>query len=250
MTIHAERFDPIERTGARRPPAGRRADGLAGLGLFADLTLADRAALLDAAGSLTFDKGDAIRADGQGDDLIVLQEGIAALGIDDDGRRAVLAVVSAPQVLNLACVMAGTSPLATWRAAERCRVLFVPHSLFLGMVSRDPCLAAKAAATLANDYQDLVATAAAQRLRCAQERLADFLLSLSAGASGCAEIRLPYSKHLLASLLGMTPENLSRTMAALGPFGVSVQGADIRIADRQSLRAAVGRLGASVRSGP
>jgi CRP/FNR family transcriptional activator FtrB len=57
-------------------------------------------------------------------------------------------------------------------------------------------------------------------------------------------VRLPHSKHLLASLLGMTPENLSRTLVALAAHGVTVQGATVRIADRQRLREAVGWLGA------
>lgn len=244
MTVQAESLVVGRRRAGPAVPAPARADAFAGLLLFADLAPADRAALLAAAAMRAFDKGEAIIDGGAGDALIVLCRGAAALSIDEDGRRAVLAVVSAPQTLNLACVMAQSSPLVSWRAAERCMVMFLPRTLFLKMVARDARLAANAALALAGAYQDMVATAAAQRLRCAQQRLADYLLSLPSVGDDETEVRLPHSKHLLASLLGMTPENLSRTLVALAAHGVTVQGAAVRIADRQRLRDAVGWLGA------
>jgi CRP/FNR family transcriptional activator FtrB len=39
----------------------------------------------------------------------------------------------------------------------------------------------------------------------------------------------------MASRLGMTPENLSRALKGLQPYGVSVNGASVTIADRADL---------------
>ena len=41
---------------------------------------------------------------------------------------------------------------------------------------------------------------------------------------GAETITLPHEKRVLASLLGMTPENLSRAFANLGDYGVVVNG--------------------------
>lgn len=229
-------------------PPEHRADALEGLLLFAGMNSADRTALLRTAAVSRFEKGETIPGEKAHDALMVLCSGAAALGIDNDGRRAVLAVVCAPRVLNLASIVAGARPVALWRATQRSTVLSLPRAPFLQLLARDPRLAGNAASALALDYQDTVAAAAGQRLRCAQERLADYLLSLPPGRIDGVALRLPHSKHLLASLLGMTPENLSRTMAGLARFGVTVRGAEVHIADRERLRDAVGWLGAG--SGP
>jgi CRP/FNR family transcriptional activator FtrB len=48
-------------------------------------------------------------------------------------------------------------------------------------------------------------------------------------------LTLPHDKRTLASLLGMTPENLSRAFNTLKPYGVQVDGAQIQLADIGSL---------------
>jgi CRP/FNR family transcriptional activator FtrB len=46
---------------------------------------------------------------------------------------------------------------------------------------------------------------------------------------------MPFEKRLLASLLGMTPENLSRSFAALGADVVASDSRSIVIKDRERL---------------
>ena len=53
---------------------------------------------------------------------------------------------------------------------------------------------------------------------------ANYLLALRAVGDGGSIVRLHHEKRVLASLLGMTPENLSRSFAALNKYGVAVQG--------------------------
>lgn len=61
------------------------------------------------------------------------------------------------------------------------------------------------------------------------ERLANCLLRLRREHGSAKSFTLPVEKRTLASLLGMTPENLSRAFAALESHGILVDGATIRI---------------------
>ena len=48
-------------------------------------------------------------------------------------------------------------------------------------------------------------------------------------------VRLRVGKRALAARLGMTPENLSRAFNTLRPYGVEVNGPEIRIVDVEDL---------------
>ncbi|WP_324255530.1 helix-turn-helix domain-containing protein [Xanthobacter autotrophicus] len=58
-----------------------------------------------------------------------------------------------------------------------------------------------------------------------------------AEAERADRIILPFEKRVLSSLLGMTPENLSRAFAVLKTHGVTSRGAVITLADRATLAA-------------
>jgi len=49
-------------------------------------------------------------------------------------------------------------------------------------------------------------------------------------------IELKFNKRILASRLGMAPENLSRNLAYLERYGVKSEGRGIQIEDLQSLQ--------------
>jgi CRP/FNR family transcriptional activator FtrB len=48
-------------------------------------------------------------------------------------------------------------------------------------------------------------------------------------------VELDFEKRRLASVLGMTPENLSRAFKGLQPYGVTVEGTRIMIGDQADL---------------
>jgi CRP/FNR family transcriptional activator FtrB len=48
-------------------------------------------------------------------------------------------------------------------------------------------------------------------------------------------IVLPHEKRVLASLLGMSPENLSRAFASLSSYGVVVHGAEVSLGRPEAL---------------
>ncbi|MFN3673884.1 MAG: helix-turn-helix domain-containing protein [Bosea sp. (in: a-proteobacteria)] len=74
-----------------------------------------------------------------------------------------------------------------------------------------------------------------QKLRSNLERLANWLVAHDAQTGSTGRITLPFDKRVLAARLGMAPEVLSRSMAALGPYRVTVSGPQVQIGDRDAL---------------
>ena len=62
------------------------------------------------------------------------------------------------------------------------------------------------------------------------ERLANYLITQKLRQGGHDTFTLPHEKRVLASLMGMTPENLSRALATLADYGVAVDGPQVTIA--------------------
>ena len=58
------------------------------------------------------------------------------------------------------------------------------------------------------------------KARSGVQRVAEFLLDLSAGREGEVSVALPYNKALIAGRLGIKPETLSRAFARLRDHGV------------------------------
>lgn len=61
------------------------------------------------------------------------------------------------------------------------------------------------------------------KLKTTAQRLGGFLLTLTDIDSGPATVRFPYDKRVVAGILGMKPESLSRALARLSTIGVRSQ---------------------------
>jgi len=79
-------------------------------------------------------------------------------------------------------------------------------------------------ASLSGSLRSLLSQVTELKLKTAAQRLGMFLLQLSNTDHGQAEVKLPYSKRIVAEKLGMTPETLSRVFAKLEPMGVHTEG--------------------------
>jgi CRP-like cAMP-binding protein len=106
-------------------------------------------------------------------------------------------------------------------------------------MARDPALSLRMAALLAERMLMLLGEIEASELRPAAERLAAYLLALTRPVAGAAlSARLPATKTLVASRLGMKKETLSRLLHDLASRRlIAVSQREIAILDADSLRA-------------
>jgi CRP/FNR family transcriptional activator FtrB len=74
-----------------------------------------------------------------------------------------------------------------------------------------------------------------QKLRTSLERLANWILITRREQGETTAITLPFQKRTLASLIGTSPENLSRNFQALTEHGVEIRGSRLVITDVDAL---------------
>ena len=163
------------------------------------------------------------------DFLHIVVEGCVELFATAADRQSALALVEPVSTFILAAVIKDTYYLMSARTVTRSRILMIPASSVRAVFAADHDFARAVVTELASAFRTMVRLLKDQKLRTGAERLANALLRLHREQGSPKVLTLPIEKRMLASLLGMTPENLSRAFATLAPFGVSVDGPTIKI---------------------
>ena len=171
------------------------------------------------------------------DFLHVLVDGLVELFASGGGRETTVRIVEPVSSFILAAVVNDLPYLMSARTLDASRVLLVPAALVRELIERDKELMKAAMRELASDYRDLVRSLTDMKLRQSAERLGNLLIQQERRQGGTGMVQLRAEKRLLASLLGMTPENLSRAFGVLGKHGISVEGTKVRIVDHAALEA-------------
>jgi CRP/FNR family transcriptional activator FtrB len=206
------------------------------LHLFAKMRQPNFRALMNAALLQTFPPHVVFIREGELPDFLhVLVAGAVEMYASHGGRETTLQVIVPPATFILAPVILEQIPLQSARTLVKSRVLIIPGDAVREIFGRDSAFARTVVAELALRYRDLVRALKGQKLRTGTERLANWILQTDARTGMTGHVILPFEKRLLASLLGMTPENLSRSFAALGTHGARTEGRAIIIKDRERL---------------
>lgn len=175
------------------------------------------------------------------DFLHVLVEGTAMLaGCDEAGQETVIDIVRPGDCFVPAAVLADRPYLMSGRTLESSRILMLAAPVLRAQVARDHALALRMMSTLVGQCRGLVREVKNLKLRSTTQRLAAFILSQVDSSMDDAEdgvtVELPVSKRVLASRLGMTPEQLSRTFTKLSPDQLHVTGNTVRVRSVERLR--------------
>jgi CRP/FNR family transcriptional regulator, transcriptional activator FtrB len=151
-------------------------------------------------------------------------------------RETTVAVIGPGDCFILAAVFLDRLYLKSARSLTPARLLLLPASAVREVFELDSGFARRLTAELALAYRSLVKELNNQKLRSSLERLANWIVlqDEASGRTGC--FTLPFDKKVLAAKLGMAPEVLSRSFAALISYGIAVEGKSITLRDPVALR--------------
>ncbi len=153
-------------------------------------------------------------------------------------REAIIEMFSAGEVVTAAAVLLQLPYMMSARVQAPARIAFVPGDLVREFLDTEAAFAKQMALMLARHWRLLSRQLKDQKLRSGTQRLCGYLLSLVSGAQeGPVEIDLPIDRRTLASWLGMTAENLSRSLAQLKPLGLHISGRHAQVDDIARIRA-------------
>ncbi|TWF54854.1 Crp/Fnr family transcriptional regulator [Neorhizobium alkalisoli] len=122
------------------------------------------------------------------------------------------------------------------QATETCTIAHFDLEAVKSLAEHDPEVARAIMASLSRHLLSTMECVANDRLFTAPQRVANYILSRCPVDGGPASIRLPFQKSLLAGMLGLAPEALSRAFSSLRKTGVTVRGRMIQVVDVQALR--------------
>jgi CRP/FNR family transcriptional activator FtrB len=170
------------------------------------------------------------------DFLHIVASGSIELFASWHGRETSMATVRPMATFILAATIKDAPYLMSARTMEKSRVVLLPSQDVRSVFDIDNVFARSVVTELAHCYRTVVKNTKDLKLRTSIERLANYLIKQNIYAGETGEFDLKTEKRLLASYLGMTPENLSRAIKALQPYGVKINGAHVVITDMKDLQ--------------
>ena len=169
------------------------------------------------------------------DFLYIVTEGCVELFARSNGREVTMSMVKPVSTFILAAVLKDAVYLMSARTFQKSKILLIPSENVREVFEADEAFARAVVQELANCYRSVIKDHKNIKLRSAVERLANSLLRYNREQGSEGTLDLPHDKRIIASLLAMTPESLSRAFNTLRPYGVDVDGARITLNDIQAL---------------
>lgn len=169
------------------------------------------------------------------DFLHVITDGAVEMFARWKDRETTMAVVRPVSTFVLAACINDAPYLMSARTLVASRIVMIPGPDLRAVFANDTAFAQAIVRELASCYRSVVRHAKGLKLRASKERLAAYLIGQAKSTVGPAAFQLQIEKRLLASYLGMTPENLSRALRLLRDDGVAVDGLRVEIRDLAKL---------------
>ncbi|NDY71076.1 Crp/Fnr family transcriptional regulator [Desulfobacter hydrogenophilus] len=199
-------------------------------------------------GEIIFQEGD--RAEGF---YIVAAGKIKVFKMSFEGKEQILHIYGPGHTFGEVPVFQGKSFPASAMALELSTILFLPRQAFVQQIGKSPALAMNMLADLSRRLREFTVQIENLSLKEVPARLAAYILTLAQEGAGhsqmvplqkksqkarlpSASVSLPVSKVQLASLIGTTPETISRVLKKMGQAGfIKAKGKKILIPDQERL---------------
>lgn len=168
--------------------------------------------------------------------IIVLEGTVKLSRTDQFGAEAIIAVQKAGDTVGAPLAFRNASYPVSCTALKNSRFAALScEAIRKGVMSSPDTINAVLAATYEH-LHSLVKQIGQLKANSSQKRIAQFLLSHVDTNEERAVFLLPYDKVVIAGLLGITPETLSRLFSKLKSYGVLITGQSVQIDDVARLK--------------
>jgi CRP/FNR family transcriptional regulator, transcriptional activator FtrB len=211
---------------------------LKALPLFSEMTAQSLESLLDAALLQQFPTGVTLIHEGEPADFLhVLVDGLVEIFTEQTGGEWGISLVNPVSTFILAAVVSDQPYLNSARTLADSRVLLIPAQRVREVFDQDVAFARIVARELAIAYRSSIKKLKGYMARSSVERLANWILTEARRDAAQGNIVIPFDRGTLASHIGTTRENLSRSLALLTEHGVRIRGREIVIDSKEQLEA-------------
>ena len=169
--------------------------------------------------------------------LHVLLDGLVEIFTEQDGGEWGISLINPTSTFILAAVVSDQPYLNSARTLSDSRVLLIPAQSVRAIFKQDIAFARIVAQELALAYRSTVKKLKGYMARSSVQRVANWILAEAKRDSSQANIIVPFDRGTLASHIGTTRENLSRSLAMLTEHGVRIRGREIVIDSKELLEA-------------
>jgi cAMP-binding proteins - catabolite gene activator and regulatory subunit of cAMP-dependent protein kinases len=207
--------------------------------LFAALERGELSMLLDHAQTVAYGETGLLFSQGDEADrfFVVLAGRVNLFALTETGDQSVIEVFDAIATFAEAAMFSSARFPLNCEVVAGSRLVHVPAAPFMRHLSEHRHLAFHLMAGLSRWQARMIHEISELKSKSPGQRLASFLLALAKDAAeGSAHIRLPITKQVLASRIGIAPESLSRALARLKSAGVESHGRDVVLTDLDALR--------------
>jgi CRP/FNR family transcriptional activator FtrB len=181
-----------------------------------------------------------IRENAPAERIHIVVEGTVETFATVAGRETAIDIVQPAAAYLIPAFPSDRDYAQSARTLKRSHILMIPRERARPLMERDPALMRAIVAEYSRAYRRTVEDLKHQRLLNAAERVANWLLRADQEQGGAGRVKIGCAKGILASRLGMTPENLSRAFTALRDLGVQVKGSWIELTQPATLLRYIG----------